>query len=113
MDMDNSFSNPIPEDDKEQLATFIAEIESGKVKPSIEGLTEAGNQVYFWFNQNLAYLRFINRSNQPQRTDYFVSVYADGRWRLHTQGYVTVQPNVDYTQGFHQWRAENWYAEWR
>lgn len=94
------------------LVSFIEEVKAGQRQPSQKSETAGGNEVFFWWNENLAYLKFINRTEDSQETDYIVRVKREGKWKLHTQGNVSLEPDTEYTQGFHEWEAEDWKAQW-
>lgn len=96
----------------EGAADLAALRSSGAAPVSTDEIT--GNIVQFFKNGNAASLVMTNRTNQPQVTNYVIQVLDgdDGRWKLHTQGVATIQPNTSYEQGFHKWRAADWSANW-
>ncbi|HEU0077855.1 MAG TPA: hypothetical protein VFQ76_09430 [Longimicrobiaceae bacterium] len=98
---------------REELAQLKGEAGEGTLEAVVSGESATGNQVSFYKRGNVATLRMANRTEEYQRTDYVVEVKVDGAWRLHTEGYFDVAPMTDYSQGFHQWRAEDWSAQWQ
>lgn len=100
---------------EQALEALLSEVASGKIKPAQESEKSiSSNVVRFFHNGNTATLVISNRTSQPATTSYIIRVLDgdDGRWKLHTQGQAIVQPNTDYQQGFHKWRAANWDAQW-
>ena len=108
----DDFKIEVANEDNDSLYDFIERVKSGNIEPIILAESINGNQVWFWQEGNNSYLKILNTSNTEQRTDYQIRVKSDNNWRVHTTGYAIVQPNNEYIQGFHQWRAEDWTAQW-
>jgi hypothetical protein len=99
---------------EKELEMLAAEIRRGELTPNQSSGEVDSNYVQFFHNGNSATLVISNQGTSPATTNYIIRVLDgdDGRWKLHTQGHATVQPNTTFNQGFHKWRAADWNASW-
>jgi hypothetical protein len=99
---------------EEALAEMGSKIKSGELASSQSSAEGVENVVQFYHSGNAATLVISNHGTTPATTSYIIHVLDgdDNRWKLHTQGAATVQPNTVYRQGFHKWRAADWRAQW-
>lgn len=93
--------------------TGLAELQSAmkSLASTVPSQTDKSlqNQINFWKNGNQCFLELTNSGSQASTTYYTIYVLDDrGQWKVHTSGYATVQPNNQYTQGFHYWNAQDW-----